>query len=199
MPDAPVTSAQFEQYLGEAEVLALDAITTFGLFYFLTSPQQKTKYVEVLAKHKQVFSLMPPAAFSTLILSLHKLLENARSPVSIYRCISMASQSSLISRDKAKSLKKRVQSVVPIWEKVHEVRNLLVAHRDCGIPISKVFRTSSVSPKDLRQLALAYWEVLNALRAATGKRVFDANLCCEHVFRALDSFMTDLLYAAKRR
>jgi hypothetical protein len=199
MPDTPITSAQFEHYLGEAEALALDAITNFGLFYFLTIPRQRTQYAQILAKHKQVLSLIPPAAFSTLILSLHKLLENARSPVSIYRCISMACQLSLINRDKAKSLKKRVQHVVPIWKKVGEVRNLLIAHRDCGIPISEVFKTTSVSPKELRLLALTYWEVLNALRAATGKPVFDADLCCEHLFRALDSFMTDLLYAAKRR
>lgn len=199
MPAARITSAQFEKYLAEAQVLALDAITAFGLFYFLTSPKQKTKYAEVLAKHKQVFSLMPPAAFSTLILSLHKLFEEARNPVSIYRCISMASQLSLISPKRAKSLKSRMKSVRPVCEKVGEVRHHLVAHRDCAIPISKVFENAKIAPKDLRELTLAYWEVLNALRAATGKTAFDANLCCEHLFRALDSFMTDLLHAAKRR
>jgi hypothetical protein len=199
MPDARITSTQFEKYLAEAQVLALDAITAFGLFYFLTSPKQKTKYAEVLAKHKQVFSLMPPAAFSTLILSLHKLFEEARNPVSIYRCISMASQLSLISPERAKSLKSRMKSVRPVCKKVAEVRHHLVAHRDCVIPISKVFENAKVAPRDLRELTLAYWEVLNALKVETGQSPFDADRCCKLLLGDLESFMTDLLYAAKRR
>ena len=199
MPSARVTSAEFEQYLAEAQVLAVDAITTFALFCFLTSPKQKTKYAEALAKHNQVFSLISPAAFSMLILSLHKPLEDARNPVSIRSCISMALQLSRISRDTARSLKGRVKKVVPIWEKVDVLRNSLIAHRDCGISVSKVFENANISPKDLKELALAYWEVLNALRAANKKSAFDVNVCGTHLFGALNSFMTDLLYAAKRR
>ena len=199
MPNARITSTQFQRHLDKAQQLALDSITAFALFYFLRCflriPDQKTKYTQVFKKHKKVLSLLPPAVFSMLILSLHKLLDESHNPVSISRCVSMALELSLISRDTQRYLKSRIKSVRPMWDKVDELRNSLIAHRDCGIPVKKVFEDARISPKDLREFALAYWEVLNALRSASGKSPFDADLCCKLLLRDLESFMTDLLYA----
>jgi len=105
--------AKFERYLTEAVSIIVDALSTFELFYSLTSPRQKKKYAKVFEKHPKVFTFITPALFSMLILSLHKLLEDVGDPVSVHRCVSMAQQLSLISADQKKSLKKRINGAKP--------------------------------------------------------------------------------------
>lgn len=181
----PISKVQFEQHLTEAVSITLDALDTFELFYCLTSQRQKKKYQKVFENHPRVFACIKPALFSMLVLSLHKLLEDADDPISLYRCVSMARQLSLISRDQQKDLKIRINGVKPIWQKVGVFRNNLVAHRDHSISVKKVFQTANISPKELRNLVLLYCEVLNELIGVIGKKPFDPK---GHSFRLFTEF-----------
>jgi hypothetical protein len=75
------------------------------------------------------------------------------------------------------------------------LRNNLVAHRDHSISISKVFETANVSPKELRNLALLYCDVLNELIRAIGKQPFAPEDYCYRLFTESDGFLGDLLKA----
>jgi AbiU2 len=188
-----ITNTQFEQYLCKASSLAKDAVSYFELFYFLLSPGQRKKYGRVFEKHHRILNFIKRAALDDLVLSLHKLLEDAKNPVSIYRCISMALQLSLISRDEKRALTKLANEVKPIWQKVGVLRDQLVAHRDSSIPVESIFNETKVSPKELRCLALTYGRILDVLIRAYGKNSFDLRNYSDGVWKEIEAMMDDLL------
>jgi|ERR1039458_200015 hypothetical protein len=198
MPSQPVNKIQFERYLAQTASIAIDAISCFELQYSLAVPSHQKKYKDVFAKHEKVFAFVRPAIFSFLVLSLFKLLDESKNPVSMHRCISMALQLSLISKEQKKILTAQINRVKPIWKQVCTLRHQAVAHRDHTVSISKVFESANVSPKDLRTLALTYCDVVNVLMKACGSAGFNPREYSKRLFENSQVFLDDLLVAARR-
>jgi hypothetical protein len=193
MSKPAITKEQFEQYLCKALSLATDAISYFELFYFLLNLSQKKKYERIFKKHHRILNFIKRAVHDDLLLSLHKLLEDSKNPMSISRCISMALQLSLISRDEQRSLKKMANEVKPIWLKVGVLRHQLIAHRDSSISAGAIFNDANISPKELRCLALTYGRILDVLVCAYGKKSFDLNNYSVGLSKEIEALIDDLL------
>ncbi len=193
MSKPAITKEQFEQYLCKALSLATDAISYFELFYFLLNLSQQKKYERIFKKHHRILNFIRRAVHDDLVLSLHKLLEDSKNPVSISRCICMALQLSLISRDEQRSLKKMANEVKPIWLKVGVLRHQLIGHRDSSTSAGAIFNDANISPEELRCLALTYGRILDVLVRAYGKKSFDLNNYSNGLSKEIEAFIDDLL------
>jgi hypothetical protein len=68
-----------------------------------------------------------------------------------------------IPRRKLTGLKRRINTLTPIWKKVSIIRNNVFGHRNAGLAVQEAFRRAAVTPNQLRAQIKKTADLLNAI------------------------------------
>ncbi len=162
------SSSQVRSLVEQALKHLADCIASDVLFRYLSAREATQTYPHVFQKYDLFFGVVIGAVFESLVLSLHKLLEDGGKhatapPVNIRRILRLAEQDGFLDKAMYRSLKARIDAVVPIWKKVDHLRNNLVAHSRENLSVEAELSEAGLTSSQWRKLIQTYAIILNKL------------------------------------
>ncbi len=138
--------------LDDLFLLIQDAHCAYEIWWILVERNRRKQYFGVLITFKDFFEPIARANLMVMLISLYKLYDTRKSTLSFIKILNNAEQVGVISVAKNLKLKRRLLEVKKTWEKIRILRHNLLAHRNCSMTSSEIYKLAKITPNQIKRM-----------------------------------------------
>jgi hypothetical protein len=147
MPADEINSniAEFQHAIVVAEL-------NYDIWWIYKEKDNRTRYINVMNKYPLYFQTSLHAHFVAMIMPLYRLYETRKDTMNVPQLIRLFKKHSVLTNDKIKKIETDINSIRPLWRKVHTLRNNMFGHRSNTLSDDDIWTTANVTPNQFKKL-----------------------------------------------
>ena len=124
----------------------------YDIWWIYKEKNNRKKYLNILNTYPLYFQTSLHAHFVAMILPLYRLYEKRKDTMNIPQLIRLCKEQSILTNDIIKGIESDINSIRPLWRKVHTLRNNMFGHRANKLSDDAIWTAANVTPNQFKKL-----------------------------------------------
>jgi len=147
-----MTDDEINSNIAEFQHAIVVAELNYEIWWVYKEKDNRAKYLKVLNNYPLYFQTSLHAHFVAMIISLYRLYETRKDTMNLPQLIRLFKKHSVLANDEIRNIQSNINSIRPLWRKVHILRNNMFGHRSNKLTDDAIWKKADVTPNQFKQI-----------------------------------------------